>query len=58
MLDNRQDIESVIDYIKEFIDKDVGEMLELSEFERGGYAMCYKLIDGLERLMENGEDDS
>lgn len=57
MLDNRQDIESVIDYIKGFIDEEnVDKMLKSDEFARGGYAMCYKLIDGLERLIDNDSE--
>ena len=52
-----EDVDAMIELAQSFLEEPI-KQLGSSEFDRGGYAMLYKLIDSLERMKESNIDDN
>ena len=52
-----EDVDAMIELAQSFLEEPI-KQLDSSEFDRGGYAMLYKLIDSLERMKENSDESN
>ena len=52
-----EDVDAMIELAQSFLEEPI-KQLGSSEFDRGGYAMLYKLIDSLERMKENSDESN